>query len=76
MWTKSGNVVTLCGHYSTTSAETVSLGQLPIACRPAAYCAAPTVGVSGSWIEVDANGVVRLMAKASGNNYYSIAFSV
>lgn len=74
-WVRYGPIVVVTGHYATSEATTVSIGTIPSPHRPKEYTAVPiTDGGAGGYAEIGAGGIVKVVSKGSGTNYFSLAY--
>lgn len=65
----------MAGHYATSGATTVSLGTIPDPHRPKEYTAVPiTDGGAGGYAEVGPGGIIKVISRGAGNNYFSLAY--
>lgn len=65
----------MTGRYATSRAETVSIGTIPSPHRPKEYTAVPiTDGGAGGYAEVSKGGIVKVVSRGAGENYFSLAY--
>ena len=65
----------MTGHYSVSGATTVSLGTIPEQHRPKEYTAVPmTDGGKGGYAEVGQGGIIKVVSRGAGTNYFSLAY--
>ena len=74
-WVRHGPIVVVTGHYATSGATTVSIGAIPSPHRPKEYTAVPiTDGGAGGYAEIGPGGIVKVVSRGSGTNYFSLAY--
>lgn len=74
-WVRHGPIVVVTGHYATSGATTVSIGTIPSPHRPKEYTAVPiTDGGAGGYAEIYQEGIVKVVSRGSGTNYFSLAY--